>query len=105
LLAYPHKNFLPIANLVTAYDIIFFWVLKMIVLGFYFTEKIPFKKIFIHGLIRDEQGKKMSKSLGNGIDPDELVEKYGTDSLRLFLLSNNIWGSDITFQEEKIRSC
>ncbi|CAG8785953.1 12955_t:CDS:2, partial [Cetraspora pellucida] len=63
---------------------------------------VPFKQILLHGLIRDKHGKKMSKSLGNGVEPDELIEKYGCDSLRLFLLENNIWGSDLIYEESKI---
>ncbi|CAI2162923.1 16650_t:CDS:2 [Funneliformis geosporum] len=65
-------------------------VLKMILLGTYFTEQVPFQHVLLHGLIRDKDGKKMSKSLGNGVEPDELIAKYGCDSLRLFLLENNI---------------
>jgi valyl-tRNA synthetase len=92
----------PITTLITGYDILFFWVLKMILLGTYFTDQVPFQQILLHGLIRDKHGKKMSKSLGNGVEPDMLIEKYGCDSLRLFLLENNIWGSDLVYQEEKI---
>lgn len=65
-------------------------------------EKVPFRQVLLHGLIRDKHGKKMSKSLGNGVEPDELIEKYGCDSLRLFLLENNIWGSDLIYEESKI---
>ena len=74
----------------------------MILLGTYFTGKTPFRQVLLHGLIRDKYGKKMSKSLGNGIEPETIIEKYGCDSLRLFLLENNIWGSDLVYQEEKV---
>jgi len=95
-------KYYPITNSITGYDLIFFWVLKMILLGTYFTGQVPFQQILLHGLIRDKHGKKMSKSLGNGVEPDMLIEKYGCDSLRLFLLENNIWGSDLVYQEEKV---
>ncbi|CAH1755635.1 6778_t:CDS:2 [Entrophospora sp. SA101] len=74
----------------------------MILLGTYFTGQVPFQQVLLHGLIRDKYGKKMSKSLGNGVEPDELVKKYGCDSLRLFLLENNIWGSDLIYNEDKV---
>jgi valyl-tRNA synthetase len=74
----------------------------MILLGAYFTGQVPFQQILLHGLIRDEQGRKMSKSLGNGVEPEEIIEKYGCDSLRLFLLENNIWGSDLIYNESKV---
>jgi len=93
----------PTTLLITGYDIIFFWVLKMIIMGYFFKKEKPFKKIFIHGLIRDEKGKKMSKSLNNGILPNEIIKKHGCDSLRIFLLENNIWGSDLNYKEEKIK--
>ncbi|KLL02460.1 MAG: valyl-tRNA synthetase [Mycoplasmataceae bacterium RC_NB112A] len=99
----PLPNCYPITTLITGYDILFFWVLKMILLGTYFTGQVPFKEILLHGLIRDKYGKKMSKSLGNGVEPEEIIEKYGCDSLRLFLLENNAWGSDLTYQEEKLK--
>ncbi|RHZ35430.1 class I tRNA ligase family protein [endosymbiont GvMRE of Glomus versiforme] len=101
----PPPNCYPITTLITGYDILFFWVLKMILLGTYFTGKVPFQKVLLHGLIRDKYGKKMSKSLGNGVEPEELIEKYGCDSLRLFLLENNIWGSDLIYEESKIIGC
>ncbi|WNE40034.1 MAG: Valine--tRNA ligase [Mycoplasmataceae bacterium] len=96
------SNLYPITKLITGYDILFFWVLKMILLGIYFTDKVPFKEVLVHGLIRDKNGKKMSKSLGNGVEPEELIKKYGTDSLRIFLLENNSWGSDLVYNEEKV---
>ncbi|CAI2192466.1 18739_t:CDS:2, partial [Funneliformis geosporum] len=77
--------------------------LKMIILGYYFTGKPSFQNIYLHGLIRDSQGRKMSKSLGNGVEPEKIMEKYGTDSLRLFLLENNILGADLTYEESKIK--
>lgn len=98
----PQPNCYPITTLITGYDILFFWVLKMILLGTYFTGQVPLQQILLHGLIRDKHGKKMSKSLGNGVEPDELIAKYGCDSLRLFLLENNTWGSDLVYQEEKV---
>jgi valyl-tRNA synthetase len=87
--SYDESNY-PISILITGYDIIFFWVFKMIVLCTYFTKKSPFKNLLLHGLIRDEKGRKMSKSLDNGINPNELIKRYGSDSLRLFLLENNL---------------
>jgi len=74
----------------------------MILLGTYFTGQVPFQKVLLHGLIRDKWGKKMSKSLGNGVEPDELIAKYGCDSLRLFLLENNTWGSDLIYNKDKV---
>ena len=74
----------------------------MILLGIYFTGQVPFQQVLLHGLIRDKSGKKMSKSLGNGVEPDELIAKYGCDSLRLFLLENNTWGSDLIYNEDKV---
>ena len=80
------KQFYPTSVLVTGYDIIFFWVARMLIMGMEFMHEIPFDKVFIHGLVRDSQGRKMSKSLGNGIDPLEMAEKYGADALRLNLI-------------------
>lgn len=97
------QKYYPIDVLVTGYDIIFFWVLKMICQSLKFTKQIPFKTIIIHGIIRDQHGKKMSKSLNNGIDPIDIIEKYGADTLRYFLLSNNNEGKDLTYSEEKIK--
>ena len=98
----PPPNCYPITTLITGYDILFFWVLKMILLGTYFTGQVPFQQVLLHGLIRDKYGKKMSKSLGNGVEPEILIEKYGCDSLRLFLLENNTWGSDLIYNEDKV---
>ncbi len=95
---YPHST------LVTGYDIIFFWVSRMIFQSLKFTDKRPFDNVLIHGLVRDENGKKMSKSLGNGIDPMEVIKKYGADSLRYFLTTNSTPGQDLRYSEEKIES-
>jgi len=89
-----YKRYYPNDLLVTAYDIIFFWVARMAFQGVHLTGKLPFKNVFIHGLVRDEQGRKMSKSLGNGIDPIEVVEKYGADSLRYVVATNGTPGQD-----------
>jgi valyl-tRNA synthetase len=97
--------FYPTDVLVTAYDIIFFWVARMIFSGLEQTGKPPFKDVFIHGIIRDELGRKMSKSLGNGIDPMEIIEKYGADTLRLSLVSGVSSGGDMRFSTEKIEGC
>lgn len=91
-------------SLFTGYDIILFWVSRMIFQSLEIKRKAPFQKVIIHGLIRDSKGKKMSKSLGNGIDPILLIEKWGSDSLRLFLLGNSTPGKDIKFNETKIQS-
>jgi len=98
------KKFYPTSVLVTGYDIIFFWVARMIVAGLRFTEEIPFKYVFIHGLVRDAQGRKMSKSLGNGIDPLEVIDKYSADALRFTLITGNTPGNDTRFYWEKAES-
>ncbi len=98
------KYFYPTDVLVTAYDIIFFWVARMIFSGIENMGKEPFKYVFIHGIIRDPQGKKMSKSLGNGIDPLEIIDAYGTDALRFALVSGNSPGNDQRFSIEKVES-
>ena len=87
--------------LVTGYDIIFFWVARMIFSGCEQTKKTPFHTVFIHGLVRDDQGRKMSKSLGNGIDPLEMAEKYGADALRFNLVTGNSPGNDMRFYTER----
>ncbi|MCD8203662.1 MAG: valine--tRNA ligase [Coprobacillus sp.] len=97
-----YKRYFPTSVLVTGYDIIFFWVARMSFQSLHFTGKIPFTKVVIHGLIRDEEGRKMSKSLGNGIDPIEIINKYGADSLRYFLISSSKAGLDMRFKEEKV---
>ncbi|MGM9969554.1 MAG: valine--tRNA ligase [Anaeroplasma sp.] len=98
------QRYYPTNVLVTGYDIIFFWVARMLLQGVEFTHKAPFKDILIHGLIRDSQGRKMSKSLGNGVDPFDVIDKYGTDSLRYFLTTNSAPGLDLRFDETKIES-
>ena len=90
--------------LVTGYDIIPFWVNRMTFQGLHFTNKRPFKDFLIHGLIRDKQGRKMSKSLGNGIDPMDVIEEYGADTLRFFLTTNSAPGMDLRYDEEKVKS-
>ena len=98
------KRYYPTSVLVTAYDIIFFWVARMVFQGIEFTKEKPFKHVLIHGLIRDSQGRKMSKSLGNGIDPMDVIDKYGVDSLRYFLTTNSAPGQDLRFSTEKVES-
>lgn len=105
-LGFPNElsNRFPTSVLVTAFDIIFFWVARMLLFSYFYTKQIPFYDVYLTGLIRDSQGKKMSKSLGNGIDPRDLIEKYGADSLRLFLLSSSSPGEDLKFSFEKIEA-
>ncbi|MDY6267799.1 MAG: valine--tRNA ligase [Selenomonadaceae bacterium] len=98
------KQFYPTSTLVTGYDIIFFWVARMVMMGLEFGKDIPFHHVFIHGLVRDSQGRKMSKSLGNGIDPVEVVEKYGADTLRFMLITGNTPGNDMRFYWERVES-
>ena len=106
-LGWPEKTeeldyFYPTSVLVTGYDIIFFWVIRMVFSGYEYTGQSPFKDVLIHGLVRDEQGRKMSKSLGNGIDPLEVIDQYGADALRLTLVTGNAPGNDMRFSENKI---
>lgn len=96
------KRYFPTNTLVSGYDIIFFWVARMIFQSLEFTGKAPFRNVLLHGLIRDEQGRKMSKSLGNGIDPMDVIEKYGTDALRWFLVTGSTPGQDIRFSYKKM---
>lgn len=98
------KRYFPTDVLVTGYDIIFFWVARMIFQSKQFTNERPFKDVLIHGLIRDAEGRKMSKSLGNGVDPMDVIEKYGADSLRYFLLTGSTPGQDLRFHWEKVES-
>ena len=98
------KYFYPTSTLVTGYDIIFFWVARMIFSAIEHTGQVPFKDVFIHGIVRDSLGRKMSKSLGNGIDPLEIIEKYGTDALRFSLVLGISPGNDIRYMPEKLES-
>jgi len=98
------QYFYPTNVLVTGRDIIFFWVARMIFMGLEFMDQPPFHDVYVHGLIRDAQGRKMSKSLGNGIDPLEVIEKYGADALRFTLITGNTPGNDMRFREEKLEA-
>lgn len=98
------KRFYPTSTLVTGYDIITFWVSRMIFSALEYTDNIPFDTVLIHGLVRDAQGRKMSKSLGNGIDPLEIIDKYGADALRFALATGNSPGNDMRFSDEKIEA-
>jgi len=98
------KHFYPTDMLVTGRDIIFFWVARMIFMGLEFMDEIPFSDVYIHGLIRDAQGRKMSKSLGNGIDPIEVIEEFGADALRFTLIKGNTPGNDMRFREERLEA-
>lgn len=97
-----YKTFFPTNVLITAYDIITFWVSRMIVSSLELTKENPFKDVLIHGIVRDSQGRKMSKTLGNGVDPLEIIEKYGADSLRFSVLSGTTMGNDIRYMPEKL---
>ena len=108
-LGWPEKTedleyFYPTDVLVTGYDIIFFWVIRMVFSGLEQTGKCPFHTVLIHGLVRDSQGRKMSKSLGNGIDPLEVIDKYGADALRMTLLTGNAPGNDMRFYWERVEN-
>ncbi len=108
-LGWPEKTedleyFYPTSTLVTGYDIIFFWVIRMMFSGIEHTGKAPFNTVLIHGLVRDSQGRKMSKSLGNGIDPLEVIDKYGADALRLTLVTGNAPGNDMRFYWERVEA-
>ena len=99
-----YEYFYPTNVLVTGYDIIFFWVIRMVFSGLEQTGKTPFEHVLIHGLVRDSQGRKMSKSLGNGIDPLEVIDKYGADALRLTLMTGNAPGNDMRFYWERVEA-
>lgn len=99
-----YQYFYPTNVLVTGYDIIFFWVIRMVFSGFEYTGKAPFNKVLMHGLVRDAQGRKMSKSLGNGIDPLEIIDQYGADALRLTLITGNAPGNDMRFYMERVEA-
>ncbi len=108
-LGWPNKTeeldyFYPTDVLVTGYDIIFFWVIRMVFSAFAHTGKSPFHTVFIHGLVRDSLGRKMSKSLGNGIDPLEIIEQYGADALRMTLVTGNAPGNDMRFYDERVEN-
>ena len=108
-LGWPEKTedldyFYPTDVLVTGYDIIFFWVIRMVFSGFEHTGRSPFHTVLIHGLVRDSQGRKMSKSLGNGIDPLEIIDQYGADALRLTLVTGNAPGNDMRFYNERVEA-
>ncbi|MBU3092486.1 valine--tRNA ligase [Clostridium sp. CM028] len=98
------KQFYPTSVLVTGYDIIFFWVARMIFSGIYNLGEVPFETVVIHGMVRDDQGRKMSKSLGNGIDPLDVIDQYGSDALRFSLATGNSPGSDIRFYESRVEA-
>ena len=97
------KKFYPTTVLVTGFDIIFFWVARMIMFGMEFMNKEPFKDVYVHALVRDEKGQKMSKSKGNVIDPLELIEKYSADALRFTLLSMASPGRDVKLSEDRVK--
>ena len=108
-LGWPEKTpemdyFYPTNTLVTGYDIIFFWVVRMVFSGYEHTGKCPFNTVLIHGLVRDDQGRKMSKSLGNGIDPLEVIDQYGADALRFTLVTGNAPGNDMRFYMERVEA-
>ena len=108
-LGWPEKTpeleyFYPTSVLVTGYDIIFFWVSRMIFSAMEHVKQIPFETVFIHGLVRDAQGRKMSKSLGNGIDPLEVIDQYGTDALRFTLVTGNAPGNDLRFSMDRVEA-
>lgn len=98
------QQWYPTSTLVTGYDIIFFWVARMLFTGMEFMKEAPFRHVFIHGLVRDSQGRKMSKSLGNGIDPLEVIEEYGADALRFTLVTGNTPGNDMRFYMERVEA-
>lgn len=109
IMGWPEKNevlqqFYPTSVLVTGYDIIFFWVARMLIMGMEFMKEIPFERVFIHGLVRDKQGRKMSKSLGNGIDPLQVIDQYGCDTLRFMLITGNTPGNDMRFYWNRVEA-
>ena len=99
------KNYYPTSVLVTAPDILFFWVARMVMMGLEFQNQVPFRYVYLHGVVRDAQGRKMSKTLGNGEDPIDLIEEYGADALRLCLLNSHVKGRDVRFSREYLKIC
>ena len=100
-----NKDNYPTSVLVTAPDILFFWVARMIMMSLEFQNQVPFRHVYLHGVVRDAQGRKMSKTLGNGEDPIDLIEEYGADALRLFLLDEHRMGQDVRFSREHLKTC
>ena len=98
------KTYHPTSVLETGPDIIFFWVARMILMSGFLRGQIPFEQVYLHGLVRDKKGKKMSKSLGNIVDPLEMIDKYGTDAVRMSLIVGNPPGNDLNFDEQKVRA-
>ena len=96
------KNFYPTSVLVTAFDILFFWVARMMMMGLHFMKEAPFREVYVHALVRDTQGQKMSKSKGNVIDPLIMMDEYGTDALRFTLTALAVQGRDVKLSEERI---
>lgn len=96
------KRYYPTNVLVTGYDIIYFWVSRMIFTALEFTEEIPFKDVLMHGLVRDADGRKMSKSLGNGVDPLDVIDQYGTDAMRYMISTSSTPGQDLRFRWERV---
>src|SRR5690606_626934 len=99
-----YRRYYPTSVMETGYDILFFWVARMIMMGLWFTGKVPFHTVYLHGLVRDAQGRKISKTLGNAIDPIELMDKYGTDPLRFTLVTSGTPGNDVNLDENRIES-
>ena len=99
-----YKEFYPTQTLVTGFDIITFWISRMMTQGLELTDQVPFKDVLVHGIVRDSQGRKMSKTLGNGVDPLEVIEKYGTDSLRMSLILGTTPGNDIRYSDDKVET-
>src|SRR5205085_810204 len=98
------KRFYPTSTMETGYDILFFWVARMIMMGLWFTDDVPFKTVYLHGLVRDKFGRKMSKTYGNVVDPLELINKFGADPLRFTLVTSGTAGNDINLDEDRVES-
>ena len=99
-----YEYFYPTDVLVTGYDIIFFWVVRMVFSALEMTGEAPFSQVYVHGLVRDEQGRKMSKSLGNGVNPLDVIDEYGADALRFMLISQITPGNDMRYIEDRVKS-